>query len=328
MFERSPDHDLHRRCRDRDLITPELHASNDFYGHASLLKQYANRSGLSALKVAIEHGVILNDYVWNVDLESGMPLFLCANARRAALFDAKRRHGRAVAIGAIPHYLRRSPRRMPARKILLAFPSHSSHRVKASFDADLFAVRLADHGKRFDDVHVCVYWRDVLAGLDRTFRARGFEVVSAGHMFDPQFLPRLFTLLDSATAAMANEVSSAVLYAAFAGTPVWVEPQEITHVAPPEVLAVDVPDHREHATVLGLERLFAEPRETLSDEQAAVIAALMGTAHVRSPAQLAALFDEAEAEYRAHRSVRRTVRDAVRRLSFVRARVREELRRR
>ncbi|MGE0395432.1 MAG: hypothetical protein AB7T06_01800 [Kofleriaceae bacterium] len=322
------DPQLAASCRDRELVTPELHASNDFYGHASLLKAYAGRSSLESLKVAIEHGVILNDYVWDVDLESQMPLFFCANARRAELFDARARYGRGVPIGAMPHYVKRSSATTPSRKVLLAFPSHSSHRVKASFDVGLFADRLETHGKRFDEVRVCVYWRDVEAGLDRAFRARGFHVVSAGHMFDPRFLPHLLEHIDGASAAMTNEVCSAVLYAAFANKPVWIEPQQVSHVAADEILVVDVPAYADHPMVQRIERLFAEPGDALTPEQIALRDELLGVQHVRTPAQIAELLDEAEDRYRASATLQRRIRDGVRRLSYVRARVRQELRNR
>ncbi len=322
--------DLHELCRDRDLVTPELHESNDFYGHAALLKRYASRSPLRSLKAAIEHGVILNDYVWDNDARCGMPLFLCASPRRAELFAARAAGTRAVPIGPMPHYAAAGmpPATTPAKKILLAFPSHSSHRVRSVFDANAFADRLEQVGKEFDAVHVCIYWRDVEIGLDREFAARGFHCVSAGHMFDPAFLPRLLTLLREATLVMTNEVGSSVLYAAYAGKPVWIEPQKVEYVAPEEILAVDVPAHLDHPNVKRLQALFAEPRGDLSAEQRDFTTELMGTRYVKTPGEISTLLDEAAQQYRANLTLARRVRDGARRLHYVRGRVKQELKNR
>jgi hypothetical protein len=320
--------ELHTLCRDRELVTPELHESNDFYGHAALLKRYAARPALSSLKVAIEHGVILNDYVWQQDVTSGMPLFLCASSVRAHLFAQRRTKSRAVPIGPMPYYVKTEPVPAPTRHILLAFPSHSSHRVKAVFDAQAFAQRLAEVGKDYDDVHVCVYWRDVQSGLDRLFRERGFTCVSAGHMFDAAFLPRLLRLLSGAAAAMTNEVGSAVLYAAFAGKPVWIEPQHVDYVASEDVLAVDTPDFADHPTVETMLLLFNQQRADLSVAQRTFAADVLGMEHVKSPAQIAALLAEAESCYRNEITIRRRLRDGARRLHYLRARVKQELKNR
>lgn len=321
---------LRELCHDRELVTPELHASNDFYGHAALVKRYVGRPALSALKVAIEHGVILNDYVWDNDVTSDMPLFLCANPRRAELFTAKGTRTRAVPIGPMPYYAAAMmPAPVPsARRTLLVFPSHSSHRVRAEFDAGAFADRIVEHGKQFDDVAVCVYWRDVERGLDRTFAQRGFSIVSAGHMYDPAFLPRLLTILRGAAAVLTNEVGSAVLYAAFVGKPVWIEPQRVDYIASEEVLAVDAPAHLEHANVQDMQRLFAEPRSDLSTEQRAFADRLLGVEHVHTPRALAHLLDEAQEIYRDRLTLGRRLRDGARRVQYVRARVKDELRKR
>ena len=56
---------------DRALATVEVHASNDFYGHATVLKEYAGLPPKRPLKAAIEHGAPVTDLIWQVDLQRG-----------------------------------------------------------------------------------------------------------------------------------------------------------------------------------------------------------------------------------------------------------------
>jgi hypothetical protein len=228
-------------CRDRPLLTPELHASNDFYGHATLLKHYAGLPVQRSLRVAIEHSVTFNDNLWDVDLHTRMAAFLCGSPAMARKFEARRGgQVRAIPIGPLALYAPRAEVQ-PRERCLVVFPTHSTHRVRTEFDMAAFLAMIADVGSSYDRVVVCVYWKDVLQGMHLRFRERGLECVSAGHMFDPQFLPRLVGILDRATMVFTNEVGTQILYATLLGKPVWLRRMDVRYVAPQEVLDVDAP---------------------------------------------------------------------------------------
>src|SRR5688572_23176995 len=70
-------------CRDRRLVTPEIHATNDYYGHAALLKRYASLPPRRPLKTVVEHGPFMDDFLWEQDLRSPFSIILCASERRA-----------------------------------------------------------------------------------------------------------------------------------------------------------------------------------------------------------------------------------------------------
>lgn len=285
-------------CRDRPLVTPELHVPNDYYGHATLLKQYAGLPPGRSLKVAVEHGVRLSGSIWAVDLNTEMPVFLCAGEAQAREFE--RRSGgrkRAFSIGPLYRYLPRADAPRQRDRVLVAFPSHSTHRVRAEFDAGAFADRIAELAGDFDRVRVCVYWKDVLQGRHEPYRARGFECVSAGHMYDVDFLPRLVDILRPAAMVVSNEVGTHLLVATLMGIPVLLRRTEVRYIASAEVLAMDAPPVLQQPVVERILNLFAEPRSEPSEEQRRLVEELCGAEHVRSPAELRALLEEAEAEY-------------------------------
>jgi hypothetical protein len=301
-------------CRDRPLVTPEFHPPNDYYGHASLLKRYAGLPGGRPLKVAIQHGVHLNDYIWDADLNTEMSLFLCSGEPHARAYERKTGgRKRAIAIGPLCRYVREADSTPPPERCLLAFPCHSTHRVRAVFDAHAFADQVERLGREFDRVVVCIYWRDVLDGLHRTFQARGFECVSAGHMYDFDFLPRLARIVRSASMVLTNEVGTQILIATLMGKPVLLRRTDVHYVAPLPVLAVDAPPSLEHPRVQHILRLFAEPRTEPSAEQRRLIEDLSGAAHVRSPRELRDILEEAEQDYRRGLTPARRLRNLIRR---------------
>lgn len=287
-------------CDDRPLQTPEIHATNDFYGHAAQLKRYVGWPAARSTKTAIEHGVMLNDLIWDLDLRTRCPIFLCAAPTHADRYMAQASGGRrAVAIGPLIRYVEPARIDFPRGRTLVAFPTHSTHRVRTRFDVDLFVRRLNVLRASFDLVRVCVYWRDVLLGLGEELEARGFECVSAGHIYDPEFLPRLAGILRGAAAVFTNEVGSHVLYATLLDRPVVIQRQDVDYeAASKDIVRTDTPDFVEHPNVVRLVELFSTLAESVTDEQRRFVDDLCGTSCLRSPAELRSILADAERHYR------------------------------
>jgi hypothetical protein len=310
--------ELQRLAADRPLLTPELHGPNDYYGHAALLKRYAQRPTWRSLKVAVEHGIVLNDALWEVDLKTQMPVILCAAPARAELFAA-RSGRRAEAIGPMLNYgaaFAPTTARRPSRVVV--FPPHSSHRVAVSYDRDGFLRKLDQLSRSFQEVVLCLYWKDVLAGAAEPFLARGLECVTAGHMFDAGFLPRLVAILDGASLVYTNEVGSHVLYATLRDRTVWLERDDVSYLADRAVLDTDASAFTEHPNVVRLLELFARRGDDVTPAQRQLVVALTGTGATRTPGEMAAILEGAEASYRATTSPARRLIHLMRRADWLR----------
>lgn len=295
--------DLRRLARDRPLLTPEIHVQNDFYGYAHVLKRWAGLPVVRPLAAVAEHGLPLQSEIWEVDLHSSLPTLLTPNLRRVRAYQETAAAGRvAEAIGPPIAYARaqREPLAppMPAEGPVIAFPAHSSHHVDAVFDADAFAGTLVDIGRRWGGVRVCLYWRDVLNGAAEPYLRRGLECVTAGHVYDRKFLPRLRNILAAGRAVVTNEVGTHVLYAVLFGRPTWIVAQPI-----------DYRDHRPVPVVFEApeadvaEALFLEERTDVTRDQADFVAEVAGLGHVRTPTVMAALLDDARRRLRRSMSV-------------------------
>lgn len=291
---------LERLASDRPQRTRELHLPSAFYGHADALRRYAGLPRRKRLKVAIEHGVGLTPSVWDVDLEAAVPTFVCASPERAARYTELASADRvAVAIGPMILYAPRSEPDAATRR-LVAFPAHSTHHVDAVYDVDRFARRLERRRGDWDEIEVCVYWRDILRGVHHAYLERGFRCVTAGHMYDPAFLTRLRAILERATVVTSNEIGSYLFYAVALDRPVWVEPDEVDYVADPAVLDRDRATAPEWGALsTRLRELFVPERDAVGDEQRATVDALAGLRFHRSPADVGQLLAAAEARYRA-----------------------------
>lgn len=203
--------DLDTLCADRELVTPELHATNDFYGQASVLKRFAGLDEGNSLKGVVEHGINIDDQMWDHDRDATLSHIFSPSGWRA------RRHRElsgkvATPIGFGYLYARdlldRIARPVSQRAGTLAFPCHSTHTIHARFDHADYAERLAGLPDWMQPVSVCMYWKNYLMGEAREYVSRGLRVVSAGHMFDRDFMLRLHDLARHHLYATANEMGS------------------------------------------------------------------------------------------------------------------------
>lgn len=292
------DGELQALVRDRHQRTPEVHPPSDFYGHAAALKRYAGLPAERPLAAVVEHGPPPAPYVWELDARAPFPTFLCAGEQQAELYKRRRHGGTAVPIGPMIHYAAPGPPPPRPRGRLLVFPAHSTHYVKSVYDAPAFARTLAGYRDRFSEITVCLYWKDALHGAAVPYRAEGFDVVSAGHMFDLGFLSRLRALLDGADVVASNQYGSYVPYAVALGRPVWLLQQDVELVGREKDLARDTlgRDVFEDAT-REIRRRFSEESDEVTDEQRTVLDPFCGFGHVRAPEEVRALLDDARERY-------------------------------
>lgn len=298
--------------RDRRLVTCELHEANEFYGHATLLKAYADLPPNRSLKAVVEHGPpTAGRSLWDFDIQSRLPVVLCASARRAREFAERLpAHKEALPIGPGLAYLPgglNAPVE-PGERRLLVFPLHSSHHFTVDFDVDAFGAAVEHEAAGFDSVEVCLYWRDVLRGEASHYRERGFVCSTAGHMFDPEFLPRFRSTVGRATAVVTNGIGTHLLYAVLLGRPTWL----IGEMArDPRVGFLEL--DRDLAAFDEFVTAFEQREDAVTPRQRALVADFAGIEHVREPEELCEILVDAAARYRQLVSAKRRVASLARR---------------
>jgi hypothetical protein len=185
------------------------------------------------------------------------------------------------------------PVQADARHGTLFFPGHSTHRVTSSADFEGMAEALTRLGSRFQPVSVCIYWRDQQLGRHRPFVDRGLPVVSAGHMYDPDFLFRLLDLLRRHRYAASNEAGSTLVYSVIAGCRFFLLSDfAATRSGLPQDLQRDV--SKRDPLVDEIWAIFGEPSDEVTKGQKALVRALAGLDHVLTPEQLRNCFLAAE----------------------------------
>jgi hypothetical protein len=334
--------DLDFVCRPRTAPAHEIFQPNAYYGNDLVLKLYAGLAPDRPLKVVVPHGIVYNEsYVWEAERQAPLPAVLVYSAHRARAY---RQATRKLQIrSAVPFaYLARllGDAGPAARTGTLFFPAHSSHRTTTQGNFAGMAEALTRFDARYQPITVCIYWRDYEMQYHRAFLDRGLRVVSAGHMFDPSFLYRLYHLCRTHRYAAGVHAGSSLPFSVLAGCR-WFRLRgfDMTYSGQHAHLAADFSGRG--APLDAMEQVFAEPVEEITARQSALVGEICGLDSLLGPTELRSVLEMADRldrfglarhpgdrrvyvtlprmPLRAPRSVARTARNLVRKLREVRS---------
>jgi len=279
---------------------------NDYYGCATILKKHFALPENYRFKGSIEHCPDYDNFLWNYDSQSGLPATFVMSSHRANKI-LKHVSKPVFAIGPYIHYAEHalSKDQLDAEKrrlgrSLLGFPVHSTHHIKTQYDIEEYISTLKEIGKEFDSIRVNLYWKDILSGVGEKYLRHGIEVVSAGHLYDKMFLPRLKSIIETATVTVSNFPGTALCYSVFMDKPHFIIPMDVKAAGKNEFETVRIGDGCEsaHVTKAGnfdldyydggweMLKMFSEFRYDITPEQKSVVDKYLGTADIKSPSEM------------------------------------------
>lgn len=302
-----PFSNLPELCRDRLQQSCEIFTPNDFYGHALAFKNYCGFPDSYVLKAVLEHGCALGGKIWEDCIKTPLPgLIAFSPSRRPFLEKAKDK-----IIECIGPYIHYAPHALEERELkrerdrlgqsLLVFPVHSSTHITLQYDIEDLCQKAKSIAKDFDTSRVCLYWRDFQLGRHLHYERHGFKCVSAGHIYDPLFLPRLKSIIASASLTMSNGVGTVMGYSVYMGIPHYFHDCAIIPTADTEEILVReyTPWHEKELSpdCLEVQSAFSTLDESITPRQQSVVKKYWGTDCIRPPLELRELFERLEEEY-------------------------------
>lgn len=229
-----------------ELETNEIHKSNDFYGQAHCTKSYIglNRS----LKFIHEHGIMVHDDIWKGDLVNYFKVACLTSNYRKKVYQKKTNYPLIFNIGSGFLYAKKTldKKLKPVdRQGTLVFLNHSSHHIKADYDLNLVINHLKQLPQEFHPITVSIYWKDYQHSTHKIFIDNGFDVVSAGHIYDKSFLYNLYDIVRNFKYAASSSLGSHVFYSIIAGCQFFRLPDLETSYIDPKKEAVISKDNEE-----------------------------------------------------------------------------------
>ncbi len=201
---------------------------NIMYGNAYQLKKYSGFKG--RFRGYIEHGL----YLGQAADEAVMFKSIFRNVLSFSEYREDRiRHYnpnmRCHIIGPYIHYAEAKSEEFITRerekngKTLLVFPVHSTDDIDANYNIVTIVNEINNIKNKYEfkSVLVCLYYRDILRGVNEYYEKAGFKVVCSGYKEDPLFLSRQKTFILLSDAVMANDIGTFLGYAIYLHKPVY-----------------------------------------------------------------------------------------------------------
>ena len=218
---------------------------SDFYSIARWLKIFAGISQDTKIPFHIEHGVFFDESSYNGELNSPFEQIIVPGDFRVEVLKSE--YGKkATAIGPYIAYvesfltLKQAERlKHKSGKTLTVFPVHSTETVQYKYDIDQYCEGLLKlkQEHKFKTVRICLFYKDILKNVHREYQKHGFEIVSAGHMFDPQFLPRLRSVIETSDITCSNAMGTQLAYCVYLKKPHFIQNQELSCIDPTDEIS-------------------------------------------------------------------------------------------
>ncbi len=261
-----------------------------------LNKTISKHVGLSLSdKVFFEHSLVLYDKPPDgkpsEEVVSPIPIIGVMSKYRKSQF-ARLTYKPTIAVGpyvlyANPYTSRKVHSIVNDGKVLLIFPSHSTETYDILYDADLFFREIESISINFSKVLVCLFYHDLIKGQAERFLKRGYEVVTAGHRYDPFFLEKLRAIIELCDSSMSNSFGSHIGYCVALGKPHYVFRQDYREFEKgPDTM------HFIESEIREIVSAFDIPRSEITQEQLNICDKYWGLTDFCNPEQLKARIRE------------------------------------
>lgn len=302
---------------DLDVLSADLNVNNHENFNAELcfsryamdyvLKKYSKLPDGFKIHALLEHGVIITEYVGGAFRAHEYLPSIVSSKYRVGILEREKNFNGAFAIGPYIHYVdslmdndQFKMEKERLGKSLLVFPTHSIEGSISKFDYNGFSSEIKKYSDDFDSVRICMYYKDVQLGRHKFYQKEGFEVVTAGHFNDLNFLPRLRSIIELSDMTMSNDVGTHLGYCIYLKKSHFIDLNQNTkYIAEKDdrnsklimdntKIAEDVKNKNDN--VRSINNLFSVFDENITKDQYDLISYLWGFDEVKTPDELKNLF--------------------------------------
>ena len=208
--------DLRKKYLNAGFIN-EYQASNAFYGHSSVIRQYS--SCKKTCPVSIEHGIYFGGENFSEIHRYDLPTVITFSYDRAKEIY-KKTNKPAFSIGPYILYARSFLDRKDfisikkqLGKVALVFPAHTVEKTSIEYESDKFISFIKEGTKSLgvNTVLVSSYFLDIANNL-ALYESSGMKVVCSGSRFEKSFLNRQRSLIELADYVFTNSVGTHIGY--------------------------------------------------------------------------------------------------------------------
>ena len=264
----------------------EVYWANNNYGFARAMKEYAKYPIMKPVFGVVPHGVYLNadQELFPGERDAPVPAVF---PYPEFMDDAWREQSDKIVLPACSPFLyalalMKGQIGTERRKGTLYFPKHSTEKNRFTTETARVIEMLKALPEKCQPVTVSAHWYDYSQGLHKPYEEAGFQIVSAGHFHDDEFVFRLIHLMSAHAYVSGDGVGSSLFYALAAGVPSFLLDVTVTsekdddfyQLAP----SMEALDRRERTR-----QLFLEIEDQINEEQLEAADFYLGWNRMKSP---------------------------------------------
>lgn len=170
------------------------------------------------LNYVIEHGLYLGDFVRDESIVSQYKGTITFSDYRQDQIK-KKTNTDVLTIGPYIYYAKQyysheilELLKQKFGKTLLVFPPHALDKEVTKLNHEELIRKINAMKANYDTILVNFYYLDIQNSTHKIYEAQGFKVVSAGHKYDFNFLPRLKSIISIADDTLSTNVGTHVGY--------------------------------------------------------------------------------------------------------------------
>lgn len=297
--------DLDSLCEDRSLQTEEIYWMNAVYGRDLVIKEYTGIAHNTSLKAVVPHGIYLTeDTIIEPDITGDLPVIFCHSRHEEKGYTKgviKYGFQKAIFYSACPflyvvELLKDYPK--PEKKGTIFFLPHSTPQMQMETNLEALAEELSLLEEEYHPITICTFWSDFLLGSHLPFQKRGMKIVSAGHMYDPQFLFRFYHLCSQHRYACSSGLGSHIFYSIKSGCSYFhFNKQRYLYTTEDIVQKEYIDKWQEVENNSDIPALFPSPQALMTQEQMKVVDYYVGADYFKTPEELRYQLNLAEMLY-------------------------------
>ena len=182
----------------------------DWYSYRKILGELYNIRDINYLSARIYHAIFITEYEFDVQSAiSHNKLVLCNRLSQIKYLEENgRKKNKTLAVGSLFSRYKDLKKiiKSPDAKGTIAYPSHRSRYTDTNIDWQKYCDELKKLPEEFHPINICMYWRDILENRHEIFLKNGFNVYSAGHCCNPDFVDNFYEILRHHKYATSNAI--------------------------------------------------------------------------------------------------------------------------
>jgi hypothetical protein len=195
----------------------------EVYGFGPVIRKYGFYPKSLPLNIYFSHGVTHSEIPAPHELMNNAPFVLYFSPRLVKAF--KKVSPKSCYCLLSPNVFYRklnSIRQDRNAKGTLAFLGHTSKGIDDKMDFAQYARQLKELPEAYHPISICFHYHDVNKGIYKIFMNEGFNILTVGHPYHPDFIKRFYDIIKSFKYLTSNEIGSYAYYGTEAGIPFFI----------------------------------------------------------------------------------------------------------